>query len=172
MKKAREISTEKELHKQISKYHTNESLHSGINECYYSLKDKIFFPKIREHITFIINNCDKCRNIKHDRKPIKPKLKDIERVHSTFEKYNNRYNSTIKCRPAEAKEDLKTKQIQERKNHVIEKRNQNRETYIVTRKEGHIRNYERLPHKDKPSYKKHVLTNINISNIKRPLILE
>lgn len=73
-KRAREMLTESELHTQLSLYHTKESLHSGINECYYTLKDKIFFPNFREHIRLIINNCEKCHAIKYDRNPIKPKF--------------------------------------------------------------------------------------------------
>lgn len=71
-KRAQEIETEEECHKQISLYHTIESLHSGINETYQALKDKIYFPKLQQHIQLIINNCDKCQEIKYDRNPIKP----------------------------------------------------------------------------------------------------
>ena len=45
-KRAQEISREEELHMQISMYHTKESIYSGINEAIYSLKDKIYFPKL------------------------------------------------------------------------------------------------------------------------------
>ena len=72
-KRAAEIKTEEEIHKQISLYHTKESMHSGINETYYTLKEKIFFPKLHEQIQIVINNCKNCREIKYDRNPIKPK---------------------------------------------------------------------------------------------------
>lgn len=73
-KRAKDILTEEELHRQLSLYHTKESMHSGINECYHNLKDKVYFPKLREHIQLIINNCEKCQQIKYDRRPIKPKF--------------------------------------------------------------------------------------------------
>lgn len=73
-KRAQEIENEQQCHKQISLYHTRESLHSGINETYKTLKDKIYYPKLQEHIQLIINNCEKCQEIKYDRKPIKPAL--------------------------------------------------------------------------------------------------
>lgn len=293
-KQAKEIESERELHKQISLYHTKESMHSGINECYYNIKDKIYFPKLREHIILIINNCQKCRGIKYDRKPIKQKFEhtetpegknhiihldifhykktsfvtvidkltkfavayeildrnwrtkksiiiehfskfgkpnkiimdnefkaeqiiaylneenvqvhltkpnshtgnaDIERLHSTLiEKisaienndlsvemkmhtavgnYNDRFHSTIKCTPREAKEkeDEQTLvyRVRNVKNHIINKRNKTREDYYENRGEGHIRNYKRLRHKNEPYYRLHTLTNVHKTNIKRPL---
>lgn len=292
--RAKEITSEEELHKQLSLYHTKESMHSGINECYQNLKDKIYYPKLRQHIQLIINNCEKCQQIKYDRKPIKPKFSltetpkgkndvihldifhfkkqsfvttidkltkfaaaycitdrnwrakkaimmeqfakfgkpnkiimdnefraeqlieylkaenievhltkpnnhtgnaDIERLHSTLlEKitgiednqlstemkiqmaignYNDRYHSTIKCTPREAKDKIEIEKLQERinktKNHIINKRNINRENYIENRAVGPIRNYKRLRHKDEPYYRFNPLKNIHVSNIKRPL---
>ncbi len=77
-KRAIEIENEEQLHKQISLYHTKESFHSGMNETFYSLKDKIYFPKLKEHINLIISNCRKCREIKYDRNPIKPNFNITE----------------------------------------------------------------------------------------------
>ncbi len=53
-------------------------MHSGINETYNTLKDKIYYPKFKEHIQLIINNCEKCQRVKYDRKPIRPKFKLTE----------------------------------------------------------------------------------------------
>lgn len=77
-KMARDIKTEEELYKQISKYHTEESLHSGIVETWHQLKTKIYFPKLFEHIRKIVNNCQRCMLIKYERKPIKPKFQISE----------------------------------------------------------------------------------------------
>lgn len=77
-KRAKDILTVDELNKQIALYHTKESLHSGINEAYYQLKDKIYFPKLFEHIRKQINNCQRCHMIKYERNPIKPKFKITE----------------------------------------------------------------------------------------------
>lgn len=77
-KRAIDIDNEEELHKQIAFYHTKESLHSGMNETFYTLKDKIYFPKLRDHINLVLSNCKKCRAVKYDRKPIKPKFNITE----------------------------------------------------------------------------------------------
>lgn len=43
-KRATEIIREK-LHREISLYHNDESMHSGMNETYNTLKEKLFYPK-------------------------------------------------------------------------------------------------------------------------------
>lgn len=77
-KRAKDILSLEDLNKQIALYHTNESLHSGIAEAYHSLKDKIYYPKIFEHIRRQINNCQRCLIIKYERKPLKPKFRITE----------------------------------------------------------------------------------------------
>lgn len=72
--RAQEISNLEEAQKQISLYHTQESLHSGIIETYHSLKNKIYYPKLVKEITKIINNCKTCLQTKYERKPIKKKF--------------------------------------------------------------------------------------------------
>lgn len=76
--RAQEIKTLEEAHKQISLYHTQESLHSGIVETYHSLKNKIYYPHIVKEITKIINNCRTCVETKYERKPIKLKYEISE----------------------------------------------------------------------------------------------
>lgn len=291
-KRAQEIENEEECHKQIALYHTRESLHSGINETYNILKEKIYFPKLCEHIQLVINNCSKCQTIKYDRNPIKPKwnitetpnnkneiihldvfhylkqtfviiidkltkfaisylindrnwvkkiaiiegyiatfgkpkkiimdnefkseqLKnylqeksievhwtkpnshtgnaDVERLHSTIiEKmqavedglsteqklykvignYNDRYHSTIETTPRLANNliDMTTliNKINNKKETYIKNLNKGREEYIEHRKEGYIKNYKRLRHKNEPYFRKYALENVHITNIKRP----
>lgn len=77
-KRAKDIVSLDELNKQIALYHTKESLHSGIVETYYQLKDKLYYPKLFEQIRKQISNCQRCLTIKYDRKPIKPKFQISE----------------------------------------------------------------------------------------------
>lgn len=291
-KRAEEIKTEAECHRQISIYHIKESLHSGINETYHTLKNKIYYPKLQNNIQLIINNCGKCKEIKYDRKPIKAKFEltetpnekhsiihldvfhykkqtfvtiidkltkfaiaylindrnwvkkiavlegyiasfdkptkiimdnefksekvkeyleqkqievhwtkpnnhtgnaDVERLHSTIiEKiqaveedislehriqkaignYNDRYHTTIKMTPREASklEDitLLIDRVNKKKLENVTKENKNRESYVEKRKDGYIKNYKRLRHKDQPYFRKYALNNVHVSNIKRP----
>lgn len=57
----------------ISSYH-NET-HNGINETLNHLKQKYYFPNMRDAITSYINKCDLCLKSKYDRNPYKPQLK-------------------------------------------------------------------------------------------------
>lgn len=72
--RAQDIETEVEAVKQISLYHVRESMHSGIQETYNQLKNKIYYPKLLELIQIVINQCETCQEIKYDRRPIKPKF--------------------------------------------------------------------------------------------------
>ncbi|XP_037921415.1 ubiquitin-like-specific protease 1 [Hermetia illucens] len=76
--RAQDILTETEAVKQISFYHVRESLHSGIQETFHSLKNKIYYPKLLDIIHVVINQCDVCQQVKYDRKPIKPKFEFSE----------------------------------------------------------------------------------------------
>lgn len=77
-KRAKDILSLDDLNKQIALYHTKESLHSGVVETFYQLRDKLYFPKLFEHIRKQIGNCQRCLMIKYDRKPIKPKFSITE----------------------------------------------------------------------------------------------
>lgn len=76
--RAQDIETEVEAVKQIALYHVRESIHSGIQETFNSIKNKIYYPKLLELITIVINQCDVCQQTKYDRHPIKPKFKHTE----------------------------------------------------------------------------------------------
>lgn len=76
--RAREIKTAEEIHRQISLYHTVESMHSGIIETFNSLKNKLYYPKLVEEITKVINNCKTCLETKYERKPFRVKYKISE----------------------------------------------------------------------------------------------
>lgn len=76
--RAHELKTETEAVKQISLYHVRESFHSGIQETYNNIKNKIYYPKLLELIQIVINQCEVCQTVKYDRKPIKPKFEISE----------------------------------------------------------------------------------------------
>lgn len=88
--------------------------------------------------------------------------------------YNNTFHSTIKTTPQKAQnretsiEEL-IKNINATKKRILDKQNRNREEYIEKRKEGYVKNYRAVRHKNEPKYRKLKLDNIHIENIKRPL---
>lgn len=51
---------------------------------------------------------------------------------------------------------------------TISKRNETREEYEENRQVGFIKNYTNLRHKEQSKFRRHKLTNIHTSNIKRP----
>jgi hypothetical protein len=88
--------------------------------------------------------------------------------------YNNTYHSTIKTTPQKAQNrEVPIKQlvdnINKMKEKTLAKRNQNRENYTETRKEGYVKNYKVVRHKEQPKFRKLKLENIRTDNIKRPL---
>ena len=95
-------------------------------------------------------------------------------IQKAIRNYNERYHSSIKCTPKEVHlrkiENSTVKQnLEENKRKVIEKLNKSREDYREARKEGFIKNYKALRHKEQPKYKKAKLEKIHLCNIKRPL---
>lgn len=75
---AKDIIDEEETLKQISLYHKNESIHSGIVSTYQSIKNLIYHPNLKLLIYKLLNNCDICNRAKYDRKPIKNKFMKTE----------------------------------------------------------------------------------------------
>lgn len=56
----------------VSEYH--EINHNGINETYNQLKNKYFWPNMKNTITSIVNSCDLCLQSKYERHPYQLKL--------------------------------------------------------------------------------------------------
>lgn len=69
----------------IRKYHEGKTNHRGINECYTSLSNKFYWPKMKEHITKYINECDVCGQAKYDRNPVKQKFNIVAPPTKPFE---------------------------------------------------------------------------------------
>lgn len=87
--------------------------------------------------------------------------------------YNNTYHSSIKCTPFEVEQhkidhNIIKERIDANKKRVLEKENEKREEYIENRREGYIKNYRSLRHKEVPKFRKQRLDNIHPTNIKRP----
>lgn len=97
-----------------------------------------------------------------------------EQMFKAVEYYNNSYHSTIEAKPIEVQNrTIDTKIVKDRmdkrKSKVISKLNKNREDYHETRREGFIKNYVSLRHKEQPKFRKYPLKGVHESNIKRPL---
>lgn len=87
--------------------------------------------------------------------------------------YNNTYHSTIKCTPFDVVNnkvdyEIIKNRLEASKRSMLEKRNENRESYSENRQEGYIKNYVSLRHKEKPKFRKSKLENVHDCNIKRP----
>lgn len=87
----------------IRNYHDGKTNHRGINECYLSLSNRYYWPKMKDHITKFINDCTLCGQAKYDRNPIKqqfnivpPATKPFEIVHlDLFTAQNEKYLTFI-----------------------------------------------------------------------------
>lgn len=69
----------------IRGYHEGKTNHRGINECYLSLSNRYFWPRMRESITKYINECTICGQTKYDRNPIKQKFNAVPPPARPFE---------------------------------------------------------------------------------------
>lgn len=85
----------------VQNYH--EKTHNGITETYNQLKSKYFWPKMKETITQIINDCEICLQSKYERRPYQLKLsgpllakRPFEVLHiDTFSFSNNKFLTII-----------------------------------------------------------------------------
>ncbi|XP_037906163.1 sentrin-specific protease 1-like [Hermetia illucens] len=151
-RRARDIDIETEAVKQISFYHVRESMHSGIQETFNSMRYKIFYPNLLELIHIVINQCE-----------------ILQRV---IRNYNERFHSTIKCTPTEVQTrtvNLETgrENIEKTKKKYLRKLNEKREDYCETRTVGYVKNYKTVRHKEQPRYRKSKLDNVHLTNIRK-----
>lgn len=72
----------------ISNYHDGKTNHRGITECFLAISRRYYWPKMREHISKFVNECEMCGQAKYDRNPIRqefkvvpPATKPLEIVH-------------------------------------------------------------------------------------------
>ena len=69
----------------LENYHSGKTNHRGISETHEKLKDKYFWPKLKEDITEYVNNCDICQKSKYDRHPLKLELNLVPTAKRPFE---------------------------------------------------------------------------------------
>lgn len=69
----------------IDKYHDGKTNHRGINECFLALSRKFYWPKMREHISKFINDCEVCGQAKYDRNPIRQQFQVVPPPSKPFE---------------------------------------------------------------------------------------
>jgi len=72
----------------IINYHEGKTNHRGIQETYFKLKGKFYWPNMLIDIQKYINNCKICLANKYERQPIKINDNLIETPKSPFEKLN------------------------------------------------------------------------------------
>lgn len=72
---AKELLDDEEVIRFVKNTHEKETNHRGINENYEFLKDKIYYPKLKNFLQRYINNCSICQIAKYDRNPLKIKYK-------------------------------------------------------------------------------------------------
>lgn len=89
-------------HNQIKNYHEGKCNHRGITETLQKLSIKYYWPNMQKTIQKYINDCDICKVVKYDRKPLKLKFnitptptKPFEIVHIDVLKYENHKFLTI-----------------------------------------------------------------------------
>uniref|UniRef100_A0A0A1XLE4 Retrovirus-related Pol polyprotein from transposon 17.6 n=1 Tax=Zeugodacus cucurbitae TaxID=28588 RepID=A0A0A1XLE4_ZEUCU len=88
--------------------------------------------------------------------------------------YNNSFHTTIKATPLDVQNNkiehsIIKNRLEEAKLKIISNHNTRKENYLETRREGFIRNYKSVRHKEEPKFIKRNLENVHTSNIKRPL---
>lgn len=86
----------------IKNYHEGKTNHRGITETLLKLSSQNYFPNMQKHIQTYINNCDICKVVKYDRRPLKLKFnitptpsKPFEIVHVDILTYENNKFLTI-----------------------------------------------------------------------------
>lgn len=72
-----DIEDEEKALEKIIEIH-NSLNHRGINESYFEMKEKYYFPNIKEKMRKFINNCNICNTSKCERNPYKPEYKLTE----------------------------------------------------------------------------------------------
>ena len=58
----------------IKNYHEGKSNHRGIDETDQKIKDKYYWPNLKNSIQTYINDCEICQISKYDRNPVKMQM--------------------------------------------------------------------------------------------------
>lgn len=80
-----DIKTKNEQENIIKLCHEGRTTHRGIQETEAQIKQRYYWPNMRNGITSYINNCDLCQRMKYDRHPPKQKLNFTPTPRKPFE---------------------------------------------------------------------------------------
>lgn len=99
VKDIEDIETQRQL---ITFNHELKTCHRGINDTLNALKQKYYWPKMQENVTYHINTCDTCQTAKYDRNPPRIKFqltptcsKPFEVIHIDIFQYSGKKFLTI-----------------------------------------------------------------------------
>lgn len=97
-----DVETLDEQNDLLRDYHIGKSNHRGVNETLLKLSREFYWPNMQISIQKFIGNCEICRTVKYDRKPLKLKFnitptptKPFEIVHTDTLKYEHMKFLTI-----------------------------------------------------------------------------
>jgi len=74
LKLVKDIENPEEQKEIIINQHEGKTCHRGINDVYFNIRNKYYWPRMITHITEYINNCHVCKTVKYDRNPPRPKF--------------------------------------------------------------------------------------------------
>ena len=69
-----DVENPEDMESVIKNYHESKTNHRGIDETENRIKQKYYWPQLRNTIQNFINSCEICRQCKYDRNPIRPKF--------------------------------------------------------------------------------------------------
>lgn len=79
------VENESEQREIVLKYHQGKTCHRGIKETLVRLRRNYCWSKMEETVSAIINACEACREMKYDRKPMKPLLQLTQTQNAPFQ---------------------------------------------------------------------------------------
>lgn len=79
------VEDEAEQKEIILKCHLGTTCHRGIKETIIRIKRNYYWPNIQEVVAAVLNDCEACKRMKYDRKPIKPVLQLTQTQDAPFQ---------------------------------------------------------------------------------------
>lgn len=79
------VEDEKEQEAIIRKLHQGKTCHRGIKETMVRIRRNYFWNNMQETVSAVLNDCELCRRMKYDRKPIKPTLQLTQTQDAPFQ---------------------------------------------------------------------------------------
>lgn len=85
LKKLIDITDKNEIPEIIKNYHEAKSNHRGIDETLQRIKEKYYWPNLKNSVQTYINDCEICQRSKYERHPIKMELNVTPTASKPFE---------------------------------------------------------------------------------------